>query len=163
MRGRRTATLSFHSLSSHLYSPSLIHSYLNPSPVSSTMDLFPPVPTTAPSRSGFKSQHNSQHNSHPTSTISKSNSHTTMSSSISKSNIQPTEFTAPPPSNSADFMNATRSSSDTSRPRKWNTDIPLILPHEKVFPIQIGSECFRLSGASISSDGECDYSPLLWV
>jgi hypothetical protein len=30
---------------------------------------------------------------------------------------------------------------------------PLILPPEKVFPIQIGSELFRLSGASISSDG----------
>jgi hypothetical protein len=27
------------------------------------------------------------------------------------------------------------------------------LPAEKVFPIQIGSELFRLSGASISSDG----------
>jgi hypothetical protein len=27
------------------------------------------------------------------------------------------------------------------------------LPPEKVFPIQIGSELFRLSGASISSDG----------
>lgn len=39
--------------------------------------------------------------------------------------------------------------------RKWNTDIPGILPHEKVFPIQIGTELFRLSGASISSDGMC--------
>jgi hypothetical protein len=38
-------------------------------------------------------------------------------------------------------------------PRKLNTDIPNILPHERVFPIQIGSELFRLSGASISSDG----------
>ncbi len=40
-----------------------------------------------------------------------------------------------------------------TKPRKWNTDIPNILPHERVFPIQIGSELFRLSGASISSDG----------
>lgn len=40
-----------------------------------------------------------------------------------------------------------------TRARKWNTDIPNILPHERVFPIQIGSELFRLSGASISSDG----------
>jgi hypothetical protein len=40
-----------------------------------------------------------------------------------------------------------------SKARKWNTDIPNILPHERVFPIQIGSELFRLSGASISSDG----------
>jgi hypothetical protein len=39
------------------------------------------------------------------------------------------------------------------RARNWNTDIPKILPHERVFPIQIGSELFRLSGASISSDG----------
>ena len=30
---------------------------------------------------------------------------------------------------------------------------PSVLPREKVFPIQIGSELFRLSGASISSDG----------
>jgi hypothetical protein len=29
-----------------------------------------------------------------------------------------------------------------------------VLPSGKVFPIQIGSELFRLSGASISSDGE---------
>ncbi len=36
-------------------------------------------------------------------------------------------------------------------------DIPHILPHEKVFPIQIGSELFRLSGASISSDGSYPY------
>ncbi|KAG0648955.1 BTB POZ domain-containing [Hyphodiscus hymeniophilus] len=36
--------------------------------------------------------------------------------------------------------------------RRLNTDIPHILPHERVFPIQIGSELFRLSGASISSD-----------
>ena len=37
---------------------------------------------------------------------------------------------------------------------------PPILPPEKVFPIQIGSELFRLSGASISSDGmpmACSY------
>lgn len=39
--------------------------------------------------------------------------------------------------------------------RKWNTEIPNVLPHERVFPIQIGSELFRLSGASISSDGMC--------
>ena len=32
--------------------------------------------------------------------------------------------------------------------------LPSILPPEKVFPIQIGSDLFRLSGASIASDGE---------
>lgn len=34
-----------------------------------------------------------------------------------------------------------------------NSQLPSVLPPEKVFPIQIGSELFRLSGASISSDG----------
>lgn len=33
-------------------------------------------------------------------------------------------------------------------------EIPQLLPHESVFPIQIGSELFKLSGASISSDGQ---------
>ncbi|KAI9681114.1 MAG: hypothetical protein M1817_002396 [Caeruleum heppii] len=37
-------------------------------------------------------------------------------------------------------------------------DIPKILPHEKVFPIQIGSDLFRLSGASISSDAPSYFS-----
>ena len=35
-----------------------------------------------------------------------------------------------------------------------------VLPAGKVFPIQIGSELFRLSGASISSDGQ--YIRLSW-
>ncbi len=34
-------------------------------------------------------------------------------------------------------------------------DASSTLPAEKVFPIQIGSELFRLSGASIASDGKC--------
>ena len=33
------------------------------------------------------------------------------------------------------------------------SDDATLLPKERVFPIQIGSELFRLSGASISSDG----------
>ncbi|KFY15532.1 hypothetical protein V492_01930 [Pseudogymnoascus sp. VKM F-4246] len=37
-------------------------------------------------------------------------------------------------------------------------DIPHVLPHEKVFPIQIGSKLFRLSGASISSDAPSYFS-----
>lgn len=51
-------------------------------------------------------------------------------------------------------------SNDRIPPRKLNSDIPHILPHEKVFPIQIGSELFRLSGASISSDGDYLAFPL---
>jgi len=46
----------------------------------------------------------------------------------------------------------------TNNARKWNTDIPNILPHERVFPIQIGTELFRLSGASISSDAPSYFS-----
>lgn len=40
---------------------------------------------------------------------------------------------------------------------------PLVLPARKVFPIQIGDKLFRLSGASISSDGKLmfDAVPLL--
>lgn len=41
-----------------------------------------------------------------------------------------------------------------------NNPSPSILPAEKVFPIQIGSELFRLSGASIASDGECSIAIL---
>ncbi|OBT56406.1 hypothetical protein VE04_03368 [Pseudogymnoascus sp. 24MN13] len=37
-------------------------------------------------------------------------------------------------------------------------EIPHVLPHEKVFPIQIGSKLFRLSGASISSDAPSYFS-----
>lgn len=33
------------------------------------------------------------------------------------------------------------------------SDIPQVLPHERVFPVQIGGELFKLSGASLSSDG----------
>jgi hypothetical protein len=36
--------------------------------------------------------------------------------------------------------------------------IPHILPHERVFPIQIGTELFKLSGASISSDAPSYFS-----
>lgn len=32
--------------------------------------------------------------------------------------------------------------------------IPNILPRERVFPIQVGGELFKLSGASLSSDGK---------
>lgn len=34
----------------------------------------------------------------------------------------------------------------------------MVLPHERVFPIQIGSELFRLSGASLSSDAPSYFS-----
>ncbi|KAG6014730.1 hypothetical protein E4U41_004779, partial [Claviceps citrina] len=36
--------------------------------------------------------------------------------------------------------------------------IPPILPHEGVFPIQIGGHLFRLSGASLSSDAPSYFS-----
>lgn len=37
-----------------------------------------------------------------------------------------------------------------------NPAIPMVLPPRKVFPIQIGDKLFRLSGASISSDGKLE-------
>lgn len=39
-------------------------------------------------------------------------------------------------------------------PDRTAAQIPEILPHGRVFPIQIGRELFKLSGASICSDGE---------
>ncbi|KAI1337701.1 BTB/POZ domain-containing protein [Xylariaceae sp. FL0016] len=41
---------------------------------------------------------------------------------------------------------------------KLISKIPNILPHERVFPIQIGSELFKLSGASLSSDAPSYFS-----
>lgn len=38
------------------------------------------------------------------------------------------------------------------------TEIPPVLPHERVFPIQIGGELFKLSGASLSSDAPSYFS-----
>lgn len=56
--------------------------------------------------------------------------------------------------NSAQPPSGSRASSVSS---KKGTRPKCTLPPEKVFPIQIGSELFRLSGASIASDGEyCD-------
>lgn len=43
---------------------------------------------------------------------------------------------------------------DDANARVRNGEIPIILPHERVFRIQIGSELFTLSGASLSSDGK---------
>ncbi|CAK7245588.1 MAG: hypothetical protein STHCBS139747_007172 [Sporothrix thermara] len=39
-----------------------------------------------------------------------------------------------------------------------STRIPNLLPHERVFPIQIGCELFKLSGASLSSDAPSYFS-----
>ncbi|KZF23956.1 hypothetical protein L228DRAFT_85816 [Xylona heveae TC161] len=41
---------------------------------------------------------------------------------------------------------------------KHHLETDLALPHDKVFPIQIGSELFRLSGASLSSDAPSYFS-----
>lgn len=41
----------------------------------------------------------------------------------------------------------------SASPIQLISKIPYILPHERVFPIQIGSELYKLSGASLSSDG----------
>lgn len=44
--------------------------------------------------------------------------------------------------------------------RMTDPGVPMVLPARKVFPIQIGDKLFRLSGASISSDGEYHTLPL---
>ena len=48
----------------------------------------------------------------------------------------------------------TRSNAERSSMPQLVSKIPNILPHERVFPIQIGTKLFKLSGASISSDGQ---------
>ncbi|KAK1959676.1 BTB/POZ domain-containing protein [Colletotrichum sublineola] len=50
------------------------------------------------------------------------------------------------------------SSSSAPRDEAVVVKIPHILPHERVFPIQIGNELFKLSGASISSDAPSYFS-----
>ncbi|KAM0330736.1 hypothetical protein ACHAQA_003688 [Verticillium albo-atrum] len=72
-----------------------------------------------------------------------------MATSVSKSDASPattpTTFSLPrarsPPTTQKDVIK-----------------IPRILPHERVFPIQIGSRLFKLSGASISSDAPSYFS-----
>jgi len=54
------------------------------------------------------------------------------------------------PQASRALQNHHSSSTPTIRPM---AKIPHVLPHERVFPVQIGSELFKLSGASLSSDG----------
>lgn len=48
---------------------------------------------------------------------------------------------------------------DSTTPNEKNiTKIPTVLPHERVFPIQVGGEVFKLSGASLSSDAPSYFS-----
>ncbi|KKY29587.1 putative btb poz domain-containing protein [Diaporthe ampelina] len=46
----------------------------------------------------------------------------------------------------------------STSPIQLISKIPYILPHERVFPIQIGSELYKLSGASLSSDAPSYFS-----
>jgi len=57
-------------------------------------------------------------------------------------------------------LNSQRRSTPLSQPSALQlvSKIPRYLPHERVFPIQIGSELFKLSGASISSDAPSYFS-----
>lgn len=54
----------------------------------------------------------------------------------------------------ADRTRAPLNSGGATR-RSTDSGTPMVLPARKVFPIQIGDKLFRLSGASISSDGQC--------
>jgi hypothetical protein len=59
-------------------------------------------------------------------------------------------------------MTSASSLRDDTPSRVWPdhpiTKIPHVLPHERVFPIQIGTELFKLSGASLSSDSPSYFS-----
>ncbi|TDZ25543.1 Uncharacterized protein Cob_v001590 [Colletotrichum orbiculare MAFF 240422] len=65
-----------------------------------------------------------------------------------------------PTAGNASNAKSKRPSKSPAPPRDEETvsKIPQILPHERVFPIQIGSELFKLSGASISSDAPSYFS-----
>ena len=54
---------------------------------------------------------------------------------------------------------ARESARDTPPRGLEDPSIPMVLPPRKVFPIQVGDKLFQLSGASISSDGECSPKP----
>ncbi len=60
----------------------------------------------------------------------------------------------PRPGVESERARAGPSSTTSSRRPATEPPAPLVLPARKVFPIQIGDKLFRLSGASISSDGQ---------
>ncbi|KAG5983034.1 hypothetical protein E4U55_000930 [Claviceps digitariae] len=64
------------------------------------------------------------------------------------------------PSSSLHDAPASASTTNMAQPPSEKTihKIPSILPRERVFPIQIGSELFKLSGASLSSDAPSYFS-----
>ncbi|KAF9878899.1 BTB/POZ domain-containing protein [Colletotrichum karsti] len=73
----------------------------------------------------------------------------------------------PTPTAAADMSVANASNGKPHRPSRSPapprdeeavSKIPNLLPHERVFPIQIGNELFKLSGASISSDAPSYFS-----
>ncbi|KAK2047554.1 BTB/POZ domain-containing protein [Colletotrichum somersetense] len=66
------------------------------------------------------------------------------------------DMSAAPTNNNANSQPP--STSSAPRDEAQVVKIPHILPHERVFPIQIGNELFKLSGASISSDAPSYFS-----
>ncbi|KAI9850932.1 MAG: hypothetical protein M1838_004818 [Thelocarpon superellum] len=75
-----------------------------------------------------------------------------------RSRDDPSAFVGTPPESDARGAAKSALAHSIAGSRHSFADIPQILPHEKVFPIQIGSELFRLSGASISSDAPSYFS-----
>ncbi|KAK2021062.1 BTB/POZ domain-containing protein [Colletotrichum zoysiae] len=65
---------------------------------------------------------------------------------------------AAPTNNNAKNSQPPPSTTSAPRDEAHVVKIPHILPHERVFPIQIGNELFKLSGASISSDAPSYFS-----
>jgi hypothetical protein len=94
---------------------------------------------------------------------------TTSSNNPGHSGVPASNITVRRTASEGDEANSGRTPSimRTTRAQSF-PEIPKILPHEKVFPVQIGCELFRLSGASISSDGQylpvfCPHSVKRWL
>ncbi|KAG8162321.1 hypothetical protein KVR01_008086 [Diaporthe batatas] len=62
------------------------------------------------------------------------------------------------PLGNANTTTTAQAQAHSPSPIQLISKIPYILPHERVFPIQIGSELYKLSGASLSSDAPSYFS-----
>ncbi|KAF8462895.1 hypothetical protein BDZ91DRAFT_732637 [Kalaharituber pfeilii] len=99
----------------------------------------------------------------PASTLSRPNPGNKLAITSAPSSTGPANSirrpTAPSlPASARSMMSMPNANSDELVQGPYFPDIPRILPHERVFPIQIGSELFRLSGASICSDAPSYFS-----
>ncbi|CAX42120.1 BTB/POZ domain-containing protein, putative [Candida dubliniensis CD36] len=77
-------------------------------------------------------------------------SNSTPSSSSSKNTTQAPQASPPPP---PPFAPSSREAAlMVQSSEEYNPEVPPILPHEKIYSIQVGYRLYRLSGLSLSSD-----------